>query len=246
MQFVIVYQREPHARQVAFGEIGQSSDTAERFQLAAKACVEFGLPRDILWIDGLDDQSRAFFGDLPSPAVLIDPVGTIQAKLPWGEPEAIRPELDRLLGQAAARLEGPPEELGENATPRQHRSAVGKSVWQQRRAGKQIEATTRNAALWAAAAGVLPKGRGRNDGQQELSPAAAAALVANQPKAEHWNQWLQVLLASKSPAVRHWALQRWVRRLRAAEEQEAQLKSATAQLAALRKEHPWVSGSPPD
>jgi len=101
VEFVYVYQREPHARQMAFTAIEQPKDLGERCQLARKTCDELSLPSARVWIDGMDDQSRALFGDLPSPAILIDPQGVIRSKLPWAEPEALQPLVQGMLAAAA-------------------------------------------------------------------------------------------------------------------------------------------------
>lgn len=94
MRFVVVYQREPHAGQMAFKDVRQPETYEERRALAKKAKeeLEIGLP---LWIDTMEDLSRALFGDLPSPAILIGPDGVIRAKLPWAEPERVEPLLKK-------------------------------------------------------------------------------------------------------------------------------------------------------
>jgi hypothetical protein len=97
VEFVFVYQREPHARQMAFADVEQPKDLGERCALAQKTCDELALPSARVWIDGMDDQSRALFGDLPSPAIVIDPRGVIRSKLPWAEPDALTPIVQQLL-----------------------------------------------------------------------------------------------------------------------------------------------------
>lgn len=96
VEFVVVYQREPHARQMAFRDVPQPTTVEERLALARRACEEFELPQDF-WIDGLDDQSRALFGDLPSPALILGPNGKVVAKLPWSEPDLLGAKLDEHL-----------------------------------------------------------------------------------------------------------------------------------------------------
>ena len=88
LRFVIVYQREPHARQMAFDGTLQPKADAERVALAKKALDEMNLDVDV-WIDDLGDSSRAMFGDLPNWAVVVLPDGKIHAKLEWAEPEKL-------------------------------------------------------------------------------------------------------------------------------------------------------------
>jgi hypothetical protein len=77
--FVFVYQREPHAQQQAFRDVQQPQNLGERCELARRTCAEFDLAPGTVWIDGMDDQSRALFGDLPSPAIVVDPFGVVRA-----------------------------------------------------------------------------------------------------------------------------------------------------------------------
>jgi hypothetical protein len=86
---VVVYQREPHARQMAFRDVRQPKDFAERAALAKKALQEMNLDVDV-WIDDEGDQSRALFGDLPHSAIVLDRMGTVQVKLSWCEPNVLQ------------------------------------------------------------------------------------------------------------------------------------------------------------
>lgn len=101
VEFVFVYQREPHARQMAFADIEQPKDLGERCALARRTCDEMALPSARVWIDGMDDQSRALFGDLPSPAIVIDRDGVLRSKLVWAEPDALTPIVQAVLAAAA-------------------------------------------------------------------------------------------------------------------------------------------------
>lgn len=91
---------------MAFRDVPQPTTIEERLALARRACDEFELPQDF-WIDGLDDQSRALFGDLPSPALILDPDGKVVAKLPWAEPDQLGPKLDEHLAALDAVLADP-------------------------------------------------------------------------------------------------------------------------------------------
>ena len=81
---------------MAFEEIAQPTSYDERIELARRTCDELELSTTML-IDTLDDQSRAFFGDLPSPAIVIGPDGVVHTKLPWAEPDVLGPRLDELI-----------------------------------------------------------------------------------------------------------------------------------------------------
>jgi len=73
---------------MAFREVVQPKNFAERAALAKKAMQELKLPIDV-WIDDQGDQSRAMFGDLPHSAIVIDPVGTVRLKLSWCDPKVL-------------------------------------------------------------------------------------------------------------------------------------------------------------
>ncbi len=88
MRFVVVYQREPHARQMAFEDVAQPTTREERVALARRTLTELNLDVDV-WVDDLGDTSRAAFGDLPHPAIVIDPAGRVRAKLAWFDPEVV-------------------------------------------------------------------------------------------------------------------------------------------------------------
>lgn len=107
IEFVIVYQREPHARQLAFADVAQPKNLGERCALARRTCDELMLAPAMVWVDGMDDQSRALFGDLPDPAIVIDADGVIRHKLPWAEPALLRPIVEQLL--AKTKVKAPPD-----------------------------------------------------------------------------------------------------------------------------------------
>lgn len=96
MVFAVVEQKEPHAGRMAFASITQPATFAERHALAVRMRDELEVPLPI-WIDGMDDASRALFSDLPSPAFVIDRDGRIAHKLPWADATALQPVLARLL-----------------------------------------------------------------------------------------------------------------------------------------------------
>ncbi len=90
--FVVIYTREPHARQMAFKEIAQPRTWEERKALAEKTKKELEL--DVLFlIDEMGDPSRKLFGDVPNPAILVERDGTIKDKLAWADAS----ELKKLL-----------------------------------------------------------------------------------------------------------------------------------------------------
>ncbi len=97
MAFLVIEQREPHAGRMAFTTIEQPETFEARRALAVRIRDELEIPLPIL-IDGMDDASRAVFGDLPSPAFVIGRDGSIVDKLPWADPEAIAATLERVGG----------------------------------------------------------------------------------------------------------------------------------------------------
>lgn len=105
MRFVVVYQREPHARQLAFADVPQPTTRDERVALARKTLEELNLSVDV-WIDE-SDASRAAFGDLPNWGIVIDPAGTLRLKLPWADPSVLETALTAVQAEAAAARPAP-------------------------------------------------------------------------------------------------------------------------------------------
>lgn len=56
---------------------------------------EYELPMTVL-VDSMEDQSRAMFSDLPSPAFIIDAKGVVREKFPWADAETIGPAVAKL------------------------------------------------------------------------------------------------------------------------------------------------------
>lgn len=81
---------------MAFAAIEQPATFAERLVLARRIRDELEIPLPI-FVDGMDDASRALFSDLPSPAFVIDREGRIVDKLPWADPELLQETLARML-----------------------------------------------------------------------------------------------------------------------------------------------------
>lgn len=101
MVFAVVEQKEPHAGRMAFADIAQPGTFAERCALARRLRDEVEVPLPI-YVDGMDDASRALFSDLPSPAFLIDRDGRIADKLPWADPAPLAQALAAVLARDAA------------------------------------------------------------------------------------------------------------------------------------------------
>lgn len=85
---MVVEQKEPHVGRMAFAELAQPASFAERREFARRMRDELEITLPI-FVDGMDDASRALFSDLPSPAFVIDRFGRIVDKLPWADPEAL-------------------------------------------------------------------------------------------------------------------------------------------------------------
>ena len=107
MAFLVIEQREPHAGRMAFEAVEQPGTFEARRTLALRVRDELEVPLPIL-IDGMDDASRALFGDLPSPAFVIGRDGSIVDKLPWADPEAIAKSLAQVaVGGSVSDPDGP-------------------------------------------------------------------------------------------------------------------------------------------
>ena len=64
----------------------------ERIELAGRMQEEYEMPMPVL-VDTMEDQSRAYFSELPSPVFIINAQGQIQAKFPWPDVDQIRDAL---------------------------------------------------------------------------------------------------------------------------------------------------------
>ena len=80
---------------MAFREIAQPETFEQRVALAKRMNDEYELPMTVL-VDSMEDQSRALFSELPSPAFVIDAAGVIREKLPWAEAETIAAAVEKL------------------------------------------------------------------------------------------------------------------------------------------------------
>lgn len=117
---MLVYQREPHARQMAFRAVQQPRTLAERAELARLALRDYELACDV-WIDDMSDQSRRAFGDLPHWSIVLDGTGRIAHKLPWTDVEELARSIEAQRWNRAA--EPPAETRFEAAvTGRSHAS----------------------------------------------------------------------------------------------------------------------------
>lgn len=96
---MVVEQREPHAGRMAFADVEQPATFAARCELAKRMRDELEVPLPI-YVDGMDDASRALFSDLPSPAFLIGRDGRIVDKLPWADPAPLAAALAAVLDKA--------------------------------------------------------------------------------------------------------------------------------------------------
>jgi len=87
--FVVIYTREPHARQMAFKNIVQPTSWEERRDLARKTKKEMKL--DVLFlVDDMGDPSRKLFGDVPNPAIFVEKGGKVAEKLSWADASEVR------------------------------------------------------------------------------------------------------------------------------------------------------------
>lgn len=102
--FVVIEQKEPHTGRMAFADVAQPTTFEQRCTLARRIRDELEVPLPI-YVDGMDDTSRALFSDLPSPAFLIDRQGRIADKLPWADPAPLTQALAAVLAEDRAAAE---------------------------------------------------------------------------------------------------------------------------------------------
>ena len=178
----MVYQREPHARQLAFGDIGQPESFEERAALARRMLQELELDVEV-WIDDLGDSSRATFGDLPSWAVMLSTGGTIMRKIAWPDPESLTAITGDLPNRAAA---GPPTADRVRANRQKYSLKQAK------------ELLTSHLYLTEEA-----RAARRHDRHAHL-----AYLIESAPEHASRSEWLQELAESGPPYQRAWARQR--------------------------------------
>lgn len=125
---MVVYQREPHARQLAFDDVPQPTTRDERVALAHRTLDELNLRADV-WVDDLGDSSRAAFGDLPNAAIVIDPLGIVHTKLSWFDPEAVDNVIKEVLSALPPARPAPADTgflgaLADTALDRHHRHTM--------------------------------------------------------------------------------------------------------------------------
>ncbi len=236
MQFVFAYQREPHAGQLAFADVQQPQDLGERATLAHRTCTDLALAPADVWIDGMDDQSRALFGDLPSPAIIIDPLGSVRVKLPWAEPEALAPTLKQLLAAL-------PDEIARELA----RAPASDAVATTRRLGAQLwtfaHRTGANCPSGSGCSQATP-GCNLHPPLRWIDLVTGATQVVENPTDVRCAEWLTLLATTGQPVVQQWALSRLLDLHRRAKDQAA-ATATEAQLAELRHRLPWLEGFAP-
>jgi len=177
VKFVVVYQREPHARQLAFRDVLQPKNFEERAALARRTRDELDLDVEI-WIDDMGDSSRAAFGDLPSWGVLISPNGHVMRKVSWPDPDEL---------QAFARNIWTPAKTDRAAAARA-------------RVARSLAAAEQLAVAPAEETAAARRAR------QHDRRAHLAALVCAAPEHPDRTAWLQQLAGDGPAAQRAWAL----------------------------------------
>jgi len=191
---VVVEQKEPHAGRMAFAEVEQPTSFAARCTLARRIRDELEVPLPI-YVDGMDDASRALFSDLPSPAFVIDRAGRIADKLPWADAEPLAASLKTVLARDAA-----DPALKVSGATLEHRDAHARRLLA---AGKATDAlawldakpepTAASAAVTARAA--TTRTLAQRDGKAEERTAAIDA--AQQAAAAAWSTDPARLLAAR-------------------------------------------------
>ena len=94
-ELLVVYQKEPHAGQLAFKDVAQPETLEQRVSLAKRMKDEYELPMTVL-VDSMEDQSRALLSDLASPAFVINSDGVIANKFPWADADQIEAAVEEV------------------------------------------------------------------------------------------------------------------------------------------------------
>ncbi|MFK7739196.1 MAG: hypothetical protein AB8H80_02645 [Planctomycetota bacterium] len=196
MRFVIVYQREPHARQMAFGDVVQPTHDSERAALARRTKNEFQLDVDI-WLDDLSDQSRRAFGDLPNWAIVIAPGGRIVHKLPWAEPDLLERMVRRRAGSQQNKAWS--KTLFDRATNANRRALAGERKDGQTQDGQKKGDQKKNDQMLAP--------RTKTAAARHIRSARLAWLVCHHPRDAARRSWLCELAATGTMRQRDWATQ---------------------------------------
>jgi hypothetical protein len=179
--FLAIEQKEPHAGQLAFENIGQPATHEERRSLAVRCRDELEIPFTFL-VDGMDDLSRALFGDLPSPAFVVDRSGRIADKLAWADPDEIERSLTRIERSAESRASKPIDVIDAIASCRARLRtkdvrAAREALDEALKVGKDVPVDVAAEAQLALAAAR------RAEGDEKAAAAAAAAAEESARKA---------------------------------------------------------------
>ena len=176
----MVYQREPHARQLAFRDVAQPETFEERTELARRMLDELELDVEV-WVDDLGDRSRAAFGDLPSWAVMLGNGGHIKRKLAWPDEDSLRAFVEDL----------PPRDRPHNLPP--ERILANRVRYSLEQSEKLLTAPLYEAAPARAA-------------RQHDRRAHLAYLVDAAPEHDSREEWLRELCGNGPAYMRAWAL----------------------------------------
>ena len=110
---MIVYQKEPHAGQLAFRDVAQPETLEQRVSLAKRMKEEYELPMTVL-VDTMEDQSRALLSDLASPAFVIDADGMIANKFPWADAPQIEAAVEKIAKDQSTQTQDWGQWMGAN------------------------------------------------------------------------------------------------------------------------------------
>lgn len=96
VQFVLVYTREPHAKEGIFRDIDQPADFRQRRDYAERTCAEMNIRREIL-VDDMEGTVQRLYGGLPNMVYVIDPHGKVVFHDRWADAEAVGKFLESTL-----------------------------------------------------------------------------------------------------------------------------------------------------
>ena len=202
---LVVHQREPHAGQLAFRAIEEPTNFEERRALALRVRDELQIPMTIL-VDGMDDASRALFGDLPSPAFVIDEQGVIRDKLPWADPELLAKSVTALLTASQATSRPQSSRAGSSSLSASPASTtpIARAQAMIERARASIGGPDATFAIRRAAGGARKAWR-ENPARLVAALVELAELAGDQ---ELWREALATLEQQAPQVTRHWLEQR--------------------------------------
>ncbi len=99
VRFIVIYTREPHAKEGIFRDLEQPSDDHQRRKYAERAQKELGIHRKIL-IDTMEGTVQKLYGGLPNMVYIIDPEGRVVFHDRWADAKAVKQALEKIFASS--------------------------------------------------------------------------------------------------------------------------------------------------